>query len=78
MNCRLECKAGRILNYGFNCLILAQNLFTPFDVVSVEETTLGGNFNPEEVQRLEWVSEEVTAPKYIGQFFVLQLKSIVS
>ncbi|GFR81260.1 alpha-mannosidase [Elysia marginata] len=43
-----------------------EKLFTPFDIVSVEETTLGGNFNPKEVERLEWVSEKVVAPKYIG------------
>ncbi|RUS91017.1 hypothetical protein EGW08_001234, partial [Elysia chlorotica] len=43
-----------------------EKLFTPFDIVSVEETTLGGNFNPKEVERLEWVSEKVVAPKFVG------------
>ncbi|GFN96295.1 alpha-mannosidase [Plakobranchus ocellatus] len=43
-----------------------ENLFQPFDIVSAEETTLGGNFNPQEVERLEWVSEKGVAPKYIG------------
>ncbi|KAH9502489.1 Lysosomal alpha-mannosidase [Bulinus truncatus] len=50
--------------------ISLQNLFNPFEIVSVVETTLGGNFIPADLTRLTWKSysgltpDNIRSPEY--------------
>ncbi|KAH9491893.1 Lysosomal alpha-mannosidase [Bulinus truncatus] len=60
-----------------------ENLFKPFEIVSAVETTLGGNFIPGDLKRLQWKAfnditpESISSPDYKRNMFpsfTIQLK----
>ncbi|XP_059170739.1 lysosomal alpha-mannosidase-like, partial [Physella acuta] len=38
--------------------VTLENLFKPFDIYWAEETTLGGNYSPDDVDRLQWTTND--------------------
>lgn len=46
-------------------------MFRPFDIVTAEETTLGGNFRPHEITRMNWETVEGHMHLDIGKLSIL-------
>ncbi|CAL1527408.1 unnamed protein product [Lymnaea stagnalis] len=50
---RLE-NVFEVKEFAAEAEVYLETMFRPFDIVSVEETTLGANFCPQDINRLQW------------------------